>query len=287
MQMKLSSSDDLILVRLIAESGTLAGAARALGVNHATVFRRLNAIEARLGARLFERGRSQYVVTAAGEAALEHGRRIEDELLAFERAITGVDLVPAGTVRLATTDTLLAGPLGSILAEFRHVQPAIEIEVATSNIVADLTRREADLALRPSLDPPETLIGRRVGRIEMAVYAGRFNTRNADDRAAWIGPDDSFGDTRLTTYFTKNALVPRIRTNTFTGMLALAEAGHGRAVLPCYLADKARDLVRTSPPVAELATDLWLLRHPALRNTARIKALSDFLAEALARHGLV
>lgn len=287
------SSDDLELIRLIAESGTLAGAARRLGINHATAFRRLNRIEQRLRTRLFDRGRSGYRPTAAGDLAVEHARRIAGQLSDFETRVVGCDLAPSGTVRLATTDTLLAGLLGPLLVKFRQTFPLIDLEVATSNRVADLSRREADLALRPSRQPPEFLLGRRIGRIELAIYAGREVAVDGDPldpggEPAWIGPDDSFGDLALAAWFTARNLQPsvRIRSNSFLGLLALAESGHGLTVLPTYLSEPRPSLQRLSPPLAELATDLWLLRHPALKDTARIKALADFLAKQLTQERL-
>ncbi|AGS24531.1 LysR family transcriptional regulator [Rhizobium etli] len=281
-----TSSDDLALIRLIAHTGTLAGAARRLGINHATAFRRLSKIESRLGARLFERGRDRYILTPAGELAADHARRIADELSEFENKVAGIDLAPSGTVRLATTDTLLAGVVGPVLTDFRRA-PLIDLEVITSNVVADLSRREAELALRPSRSPPEFLLGRRVGKIELAIYATSEVANNNDPfagrGASWIGPDESFGEQNFSAWFAANGLeqAVRTRTNTLMGMFALTVNGHGFSVLPTYLAEPVPALVRLSSPIQELTTDLWLLRHPALRHTVRIKALSDFLAQRI------
>lgn len=282
-----TTSDDLSLIQSIADAGTLAEAARRLGINHATAFRRLNRIELRLGARLFDRGRACYMLTSAGELAIDHAQRVADELAAFENKVAGIDLAPSGNVRLATTDTLLAGPLGPVLNDFRRVYPMIDLEVATSNMVADLERREADLALRPSRRPPESLLGRRIGKIELAIYARRGLAEGIDPLAggnlSWIGPDDNFGDRTYSSWFASSGLEQsvRLRTNTLLGMLALTVSGHGFSILPTYLADPIAVLKRLSPAIPELTTDLWLLRHPALRDTVRIKALTDFLAERM------
>lgn len=142
--------DDLRTVLAIAQSGSLSGAARALGVSHATVFRRLGAIEERLGARLFERHRIGYTPTTAGEDVAAAAVRIEAEVTGIERRVAGRDLLPSGTVRVTTTDTLLQGLLSPVFADFRRSYPDIHLEVAVSNTLFSLSRREADVAVRPT-----------------------------------------------------------------------------------------------------------------------------------------
>ena len=163
-----------ICVSLLAvfREGTLSGAARRLGVTHSTVFRRLGAIEEQIGVRLFERFRDGYVPTPAGETAAATAARLEDEVLTLERRLSGQDLRPSGVVRITTTDTL-----GTILMRhlpaMRAVHPEIQFEVAISNAMANLTRREAEIAIRPNPEPPEILVGRRIADIAHAIYGSR------------------------------------------------------------------------------------------------------------------
>src|SRR5690242_9529825 len=142
--------DDLRLVLAVFRLGTLSGAARSLGVTHSTVFRRLGAIERDIGARLFERFRDGYSPTPAGETAAAVAGRVEDEMLALERKLSGQDLRPSGPVRITTTDTL-----GAILVRhlpaMRAQHPDIQFEIAISNAMANLTRREAEIAIRPEI----------------------------------------------------------------------------------------------------------------------------------------
>ena len=165
--------DDLRVVLAVAEAGSLAGAGRRLGASHATVFRRLGDVERRLGVRLFERSRLGYAPTDAGEELAEAARRIEAEVHDAERRIVGRDLRPAGVVRVTTTDSLMVGLVSPILAAFRRLYPGIVLEVVVSNQVFSLSRREADVAIRSSSAPPETLVGRRVATIAQAVYDRR------------------------------------------------------------------------------------------------------------------
>ena len=222
------SSDDLALIRLIAESGTLAGAARRLGINHATAFRRLNRIEQRLRTRLFDRGRSGYRPTAAGDLAVEHARRIADELSDFETRVVGCDLAPSGTVRLATTDTLLAGLLGPLLVKFRQTFPLIDLEVATSNRVADLSRRKRIWRCVPA-PAAGVPIGQAYWSIELRSCRARGGRRWRPSTPAesppGLGPMTASATWRFGLVHSPN-LQPsvRIRSNSFLGLLAWRRA---------------------------------------------------------------
>ncbi|WP_104202900.1 LysR family transcriptional regulator [Billgrantia saliphila] len=270
--------DDLRVVQAIAEMGTLSGAGRRLGASHATVFRRLNAIEQRLGVALFERSRTGYAPTPAGEDLAATAARVAAEVHGAERRVAGRDLRLSGSIRVTTTDTLLMGLLSPIFADFQRAHPKIVLEVAVSNQLFNLSQRDADVAVRPSLSPPEHLVGRRVGRIAQAVYV-----RAGTATDAWVGPDRHLGYLALDTWMAENGANEhcRYRVDTMFGMLAAARDGLGRAVLPCYLADAEPSLVRLGEPIDELATDLWLLTHPDLRRVARIRAFMAFVAEAV------
>jgi DNA-binding transcriptional LysR family regulator len=277
--------DDLRLVLGVASAGSLSGAGRSLGLSHATVFRRLGAIEARLGVRLFERQRDGYAPTAAGDEVAAAARRMEAEVLAVERRVAGQDLKPSGTVRVTTTDSLLIGLLSPILAAFRRAYADIVLEVVVSNEIVNLSRRDADVAIRPSSAPPETLIGRKVATLAQAIYGHRdlFSAGLDIHGAPWVGPDERMAYTVLERWMTAEQLNPqcRFRVDTVLGMLAAVRAGAGLAAIPCYLADDDPRLIRIGATIDALATDLWLLTHRDLRHTARVRAFLDFVAAAL------
>ena len=279
---------DLRVVLAIFREGTLSGAARRLGVTHSTVFRRLGAIEEQIGARLFERFRDGYAPTAAGEATAAAAARLEDEVLTLERRLAGQDLRPSGVVRIATTDTL-----GAIL--MRHVptmraaQPEIQLEVAISNAMANLSRREAEIAIRPAPEPPEILVGRRIADIAHAIYGSRaYLSRHEDkDLSAhdWIALDDALASTVIGRWLGENLGAAQItcRVDALPALRDAALAGLGLALLPCYLGDPAFGLSRLTPKtLAKPRSALWLLTHDDLRRTTRIRATLDFLAKAFA-----
>ena len=272
--------NDLRLFLAVARAGTLSGAARALGVTHTTVFRRIGAYEQRLGVRLFDRLPTGYVLTAPGEDMRNSVERIEEEIAALALKVTGQDQRLSGTIRITATDMLAIGVLPPHLAAFRAKWPGIEIEVIVSDRVLDLTRREADVALRVGNPAQETLVGRRVGRLAFAVYAA---TGCESDPASgdWVGFGASHGplSRHLARWWPGMRQV--YRTNSILGAVAAAKAGIGLAALPCALADREAGLIRVAPLPEDFGLDMWLLTHEDLRTTARIRALMDFMAAAL------
>lgn len=277
--------DDLRTVLAIARSGSLSGAARRLAVNHATVFRRLGATEARLGVKLFERTRGGYTPTTAGEDVAAAAERIDAEVAGVERRVVGRDRLPAGTLRVTTTDTLLTGLLSPVFADFRRQYPDIALEIVVSNTQLNLSKRDADVAVRPTSSPAENLVGRRAGTIAQAVYApvAQYGEGPDPDTAEWIGPDETLWYRQLEDWMRRQGHDERCRyrVDSLAGMHAAVRAGSGVAVLPCYLGDADPALARIGGPVDALAIDLWLLTHPDLRDVARIRAFTAFVGDAL------
>lgn len=285
--------NDLRSFLAIARQGSLQGAARTLAVNHSTVFRRLNALEARLGVRLFDRSPRSYALTVAGEHMLASAERVENEILRLERRLLGGDVRLAGTLRVTTTDTLVHGLLGPHLRAFRTACPEIELELITGNAFFDLSKREADVALRPSRHPGDAMVGRKLAAIAVALYGSRDylaeRSRPASEAEltehALITGDASLGHlpaTRwLARHVTRAAAV--LRCNSWLSQFAAVRAGLGLAALPCFLGDRAPELVRVLPPEPSLSGELWLLTHPDLRRTARVRAFIETLARGIRR----
>ena len=276
--------EDLQLTRAIGEAGTLAGAARRLGVDHSTAFRRLGALEKRLGVRLFERSRDGYTPTPAGEAAIATAAALLEELGTLERQLAGEDLRPSGVVRITTTDTLVDFLLPG-LAAFRSAHPEITLELIAANAFFTLTKRDADVAIRPSLTVPDHLVGRRLAAIAMAPYAapaylaGRSGTGSLESHV-WLGLDESLSHLGASAWMRKHVPPERVvfRSSSLLALQAAAGAGLGVAPLPCYLGDADSTLSRLGPAIPEMASALWLLTHPDLRRVARIRAFLDFMA---------
>lgn len=273
--------DDLRLFLAVARAGSLSGAARSLGVTHSTVFRRIGAFEARLRVRLFDRLPGGYALTQAGEEMRDFVIRIEEEITALALKVTGQDQRPTGTIRITTTDLLAVGVLPRHVAAFRAEWPEIEIEVVVADRVLDLTRREADVALRIGNPGQETLIGRRVGRLAFAAYTAADRPLGDPAEGDWIGYGSAHGplSRNLARWWPDARQV--YRTNSIIAAHAGAKAGIGLAALPCVIADCDPRLIRAAALPEDFMLDLWLLIYEDLRQTARIRLFLDFMATAL------
>jgi DNA-binding transcriptional LysR family regulator len=280
--------DDLRIVLAVARQGSLSAAARSLGITHSTVYRRLGAIEHKMGARLFERFRDGYAPTPAGENAASVAERFAEEVLQLERRFAGEDLRPSGIVRITTTDTI-ATLLARHLSALRAAHPEIKLEVAVSNAIANLTRRDADIAIRPTPRPTDTLMGRRIAEIAHAIYGSReCLSRSSAKRLSaheWIGLDESLAGTAIGRWLAENISEAQVAcwVDALPALRDAAVAGMGLALLPCYVGDITPGLTRAfQKQLPELRSGLWLLTHHDLRRAARIRAVIDFLATSLA-----
>jgi DNA-binding transcriptional LysR family regulator len=278
--------DDLRYVLAVADAGSLASAATTLRVNRTTVLRRINAFERKHAVRLFERLQTGYVLTPAGDEILAAARGFENTIAALERKLAGQDLRAEGLLRLTTTDTLMGSILPRVLSGFQQANPGITVNVASSNTFANLSKRDADVAIRPVTDAPETLVGRRICSVAFAVYGAVKDAPDAgraDER--WIAPDETLSTTSIARWMRESIPAGRIAfgVDSLLVMREICASGGGLAALPCYLGDTDPRLVRIQPPVAEMSTALWLLTHPDLIRTARVRLFMDFMTAGLAR----
>ncbi len=278
--------DDLKLVLAIARTGTLAGAARALGVNHSTVFRRLNGFEDSLGVRLFDRLADGYALTLAGEEMRASAERVEHEIERLDRRIAGQDLSLSGALVVTTTDTVGRGILGPHLADFNAAYPGISLDLVLDNQNVNMSKRQADIAVRPTLDPPEALVGRKICDLAFAPYlTDAYAARHGDgtDRLTWVTVDESLAHLAAAQWFQRTQEKARValRANSLDGVFIAAKAGIGAGVLPCFMADPDPAFHRITAPIGEAGSALWLLTHEDLRRTARVRAFMDFMADAL------
>src|SRR5262245_46733186 len=284
------SVSDLPLILALARARTLASAAEKLGVDLSTVFRRLNALESRLRVRLFDRSARGYQLTAAGERAAAAAERVETELLSLDREISGRDQHLSGVLRVTASETLSYAVLPPLFAAFHEAHPRIQLVLTIDNRMLDLSRREADVALRVQRPTDPTLFGRRLTTIAWAFYgpenatplrraAGAFNFA----KHAVIGWDEP---SRLVASdgIAQHVPAERIcfRSNSLVNQLMAVRAGVGIALLPCYLADGETRIRRISPVLPDLASELWIVTHQDLRHTARIRAFLSVIGDAIA-----
>jgi len=282
--------DDLRFVLAVARSGNLRAAAATLGVNHSTMFRRLNAAEQALGAKLFERLAAGYRPTEAGLRLIEAAERMETEALALDRDLTGRDTRLTGALRVTASETLAFGMLTGEIARFRALHSGIVIELLVDNRVLDLSRREADIALRATRPAQGDLFGRKLADVRWCFYGaasakGLPKTRRDLARHPIIRWAEATQPTKAAAWLARHlADAPAgYRTGSLVNQFMAAKAGLGLALLPCYLGDADEGLVRVLGPLPDLTTELWLVTHRSLKDTARIRAFMEAVGDGLKR----
>lgn len=272
---------DLSLVLALVRGGTLARAAALLRVDVSTVFRAVRRLEAALGQALFEKSRAGYLPTSLARDLAQQAERAEQALQAARIGVEQGGEVISGTVRLTCTDSVLQGLLLPALAQFMPHYPALILELSTSNDFANLSRRDADIALRLTRTPPEHLVGRCLGRVAYQVCASPGFAREHAGRAladlAWVAPDDFLPDHPTVAWRREHlpGVRPRYRCNSMLSVTEMVRAGLGVAALPDFLLDEG--LQALGPALAGHDTALWLLTRPDCRALRSVVALFDEL----------
>ena len=279
--------DDLRFVLCLHTEGTLTRASRRLGVSHTTVARRVQAMESELGGRLFDKTPQGYVPTSVGEEILAVARKVEDQFHTIDRQLLGGDVRLSGLLRVSTLDAIAvhhANELGS----FGERYPSVELEVTVDNRPTSLTKRETDIAIRLSNNPPEHLVGRKLGRVEYALYASEELIASRDDPTdigsyPWLGWREDETAPLTEQFLAKYAPTARhtYRVCSLQSMQAAVSAGIGVSFMGCLWADRVEGIRRIRDVEPGFGVDLWLLTHPDLRNTARIRAFMDYFSAAM------
>ncbi len=282
--------DDLRFFLAVARAGSVRGAAELLGVNHSTVSRRINAFEEKQGARLFDRLPTGFALTSLGREIFELAGEIESKFTVLERRVTGRDSDLQGKVSLALNGTFVA-PLGAAFARFQQEYPDIQIEVLAGLHSVNLTKREADIAIRVTNDPPENMIGKKIADMAIAIYASpayleRMVGIKKLDEHYWIGWEKGLVQSAYNDWLENNIPSKKIsfRANNDEAVIALTRAGLGLCHQLCFLGDRDPLLARAFAQPLPTTVGLWLLSHPDLRQTTRVKKLLHHLEHELLNH---
>lgn len=279
--------DDLRYVLAVSREQSLSLAAARLGVAHTTVGRRVRAIEEALGVRLFDKTPDAFVPTEAGQDIAEVAERMEGEVLSLEGRVFGRDNQLEGKLRVTTMDLVFRGYHGAF-ASFVAKYPSIDMTLTFSDTHASLARREADIALRLTSSPPEQLVGRKVGRVDFAVYGRRELVEAAGpdaplDAFPWLHWDEKLGMSWLDDWLAERAPEARIAMRmggTSTDVREVVAAGIGVHFLAVFDGDNDPRLTRIGPVEKAYSRDVWLLTLPDLRHTGRIRAFMKHMESA-------
>jgi DNA-binding transcriptional LysR family regulator len=277
--------EDLRHFAALAREHTLSAAARALKVDHATVARRVAALEASFGLKLVDRRPRSYVLTADGERIAAQIARMEEASFAVDRAARAAQPVLAGEVSISAPPLLASTLIAPQLAQLRNAHPDIHVRLIGEKRSASLSRREADLAVRLSRPTEKRLVVRKIGTVEFRLYAApRYLAAHEPESFEFIGYDESLGDVPQQRWL-KAAAGRRpivLRTNDVDSQRAAARAGVGIATLPRYLGDADAALAPLDVRMKSLTRDIWLVVHGDLRHAPPVRAVMTFLVACFA-----
>ena len=281
--------DDLRVLLAVARHGSLTAAARTIGVTQPTMSRRVEGLESRLGAPLFERQASGVALTALGTSLLDMAEQMEDAAMTVERRIaargTGLD----GLVRVTTLEWIGQHVLAPVLARFARLHPGLVVELLATERLLNLARHEADIAIRTARFDQDGLVQRRLRESHWAVYAGEAYL------AEWGEPDFGAGcpghallllpeaqAAKAQLNWLRDEAAPRARialqSNNIDVLAAASVAGAGLVMLPRLVGDAIGGLRRLHAPGTPPRRELWLGYHEDLRHTPRVRALTTFIA---------
>ncbi len=279
--------DDYRFFVTLVQSGSVRASADRLGVNASTVTRRLDGLENRLGVKLFVRSHAGLELTGDGSELYARLAPVAADLGDLEAALVGRGDEIAGTIRLTLPD-VLAIVLIPELSAFAAEHPAVRLEFIPNYRELDLDRGEADMAIRVTDQPPESLIARQLGESRLGVYGARSYLAEHDpfgspETAAWI--ESGLETIRAPGFKSRHfARVPAgVRCNSVLLQQAAVAAGMGITLLPCAVGDADHRLVRLGELEALEAQPIWLLFHPDLRGAPRIRSLSTYLQSVFSR----
>lgn len=280
--------DDLQYVHAVAEHGSLSAASRILGVNHATVLRRIALLEAAHDVKLFDRANDGYRLRPEGRALLASLKLMEDASARIRRHLDSTSKGIEGTFRLATTDAIACLLLPRYLEVLRGKHPNINIEIAVSNDPIDMSLSGAEILIRPGADLPSELSGIRAASVTFGVFGERNylneNTSLPIEQHKWLGVAPGFAQSTAGKWQFSNVRTrSEFSADSFLTLAALANRGLGLAMLPGFVGRNSEHLRSCLEIGSGPEIDLWVATHRDFRQQPSIETLLKFFADAL-RH---
>lgn len=288
--------NDLQFFLAVARSGTISAAGRRLGVDHATVSRRVAALEEALEAKLFERNLRGYNLTQTGERLLASAEAIEAEALRAERQVATEGQRVSGTVRISTLEGYGNFFLASRLPAFAAAHPKLSVELVSIQQIVALSKREADIVVTLRRPDGDRFLAEPLTDYRLFVYG----TRDYLDRAGTPRSVEELSEHPFAGYieeliFTRGldyldeivpGLRPRLQCSSLHAQIETVSAGYGLAVLPAFIADRNPALVRVLPDRASILRTYWIVAHAEVAEVARVRLARRFIGEqtAAARH---
>lgn len=279
--------NDYLYFLKVATCGSLKVAAQQLGVNHSTVFRRINSLEQKLNVRLFDRSKNGYGLTRAGQEIIENVQQVEEQIFTIHRVVQGQDVALGGSLKISTTDTIGYYWLPPYIRAFKELYPDILVDVDIKTRYTNLSKREADIVIPAVNRQPETMVGKQLAPIYFRLYGSRayvdrFGLPESPEQLAThrlLLPNDHLAGLPANKWLRRHIREEQIVacSDKLTGLYHLARQDLGLTILPHYLGGADSKLVEIWELPAECHHSIWILTHPDLRYTARIKAFMQFM----------
>lgn len=254
--------------------GSASGAAEALNVTHATVIRGLKKLENESKTKLFNKSPSGYTPTDNGKLLIAAGEKMEAEIYQWKRNIERENKHPSGLLQITTTEAIMSSLISPFLRSFIHQYPDIKLEFSTSYAFNNITNHAFDIAIRSTSTPPEHLIGRQVKKVQWGVYHSASIQSNNDD---WVGFNSSSAPVSQWIGQLFPEAVIKCSTSSILSQLEAVKGGVGKAILPCFLADKHPGIEKLQSLPEGFTTDIWLLYHSESRDCPKIQAFMSWL----------
>ena len=254
--------------------GSASGAAESLAVTHATVIRGLKRLEQETGVKLFNKSHSGYTATEAGLQLIQMADEVESKIYDWNLDIESSKPELSGKLRVATTEIIAYAVLCPKLNDFYRLYPKIQLDISSSYDFCNLTRYELDLAIRSTMAPPEHLIGRKIATISWAIYQAHEINETSD---YWVGCIDSTLPPAKWLIEIPPKAKSRYQASSLQTQLEATKVVLGKAVLPCFLADKEPSLNKLETLEEKHHTQLWLLYNKESRDNPRVKAFVSWI----------
>lgn len=284
--------NDFFYFLQVATHGSIKGAAKAMGVDYSTVFRRINSLEERLQVRLFDRLKTGYTLTQAGGDILSRVQQVDSKMDEIRMLIQGKDVNLSGTIKVSTTDTIGYYWLPPYLARFKELYPDIMIDLDVRTGITNMSKREADIVMPAINRQPDYMVGKTLAPINVHLYGSkgyiaRFGipTGVADfNQHRFLMPNEALqnlpSNKWLRSYVQEENMAASC--DKLTGLYRLAKQGLGLTVIPHYIAEGDPEMIRVMELPPECSHQIWILTHPDLRFVARIRTFMQFMYEATA-----
>lgn len=270
--------DDIRYVLAVAESGSLNAAAKALGVTHVTVMRRVAAFEESFGQKVFIKHAGGYRVAPEAERILAVARNVEDAVLSVERTIHGTQEQVVGSIKIASTDTICQKLLPKLVTRMSQVYPKLTLTLLSANTYHDLARLAADIAIRPTVSLEDGLSGVVAGDLRFRVYG-------ADpEPESWIGMRGGLSRSKPAEWMARNVSKEQIvhEADSFLVLQEMAAEGVGKTFLPSFLGDGDARLNEVNPGPVKLSVPVWIASQEEIFENSRFRAVREILTVELA-----